>query len=132
MINFISGFLISVSDSGISSFCCFPTLRPATVGWATMGGRLRRILKRLIKLTKLNPKAYPCLSSLSVQVEVGCKASFTQLVILSYKGMYLHHGESEDFTHCIHVGKSDISVVPPGYLNYIPTGAPEKLCFYSI
>ena len=85
----------------------------------------------MTKLTKLNPKAYPCLSSLSVQVEVGCKASFTQLVVLSYKGMYLHHGESEDFTHCIHVGKCDISVVPPGYLNYIMTAAPEKLFLYS-
>ena len=129
MIYFLSGFFLSVSDSGISSFCCFPTLLPAIVGWAAMGRGLRRILKRL---TKLNSKAYLCLSSLSVQVEVGCKASFAQLVVLSYKGMYLHHGESEDFTHCIHVGKCDISVVPPGYLNYIIIADLEKLCLYSM
>ena len=84
----------------------------------------------MTKLSKLNPEAYPCLSSVSVQVKVGYKTSFAQLVKLSYKGMYLRHGESEDFTHCIHVGKWDISVVPPGYLIYIITAGLEKLCLY--
>ena len=51
----------------------------------TVGRRLGRILMRLTRLTKLNPEADPCLSSVGVQVEVDCSTSFTQMVELSYK-----------------------------------------------
>ena len=45
------------------------------------------ILTRLTKVSKWSPKADPCLSSVSFQVEVGCVASFPQLVEHVDEGM---------------------------------------------
>ena len=50
---------------------------------ASLGG----ILTRLSKVSKWSPKANPCLSSMSVQVKVGCVASFPQLVEHLDEGM---------------------------------------------
>ena len=46
---------------------------------------------RLTIEIKWSPEADPCLSSMSVQVKVGCMASFPQLVKYIYEGVYLDH-----------------------------------------
>ena len=82
-------------------------LLSAIIGWATIGRGARRILvvggsvggilaslaslggilTRLSKVSKWSPKDDPCLSSVSFQVEVGCVASFPQLVEHVDEGM---------------------------------------------
>ena len=74
----------------ISSFACFSALLSAVVGWAeivrglrgvlAMGESMMWVLARIARVSLGSPESYPCLSSMSIQVEVGCISSFPQLV----------------------------------------------------
>ena len=97
MVSFFRWCFLRVSYGVVSSFGCFPALLSTLVGWAAMvrglrgvlvmGGSLRWILARLARVSKWSPEPDPCLSSMSVQVKVGCITSFPQLVKHIYEGM---------------------------------------------